>query len=106
MTQIVSISSFPGRVTRVGDGGSPDAIGCEEEQPPGDSLSRLYKSGESYKLLEQSIQRILTSGRITAVDRSCLLRAALIDAPMLPHQADLIRRIFDRLQMGLLKIVD
>jgi hypothetical protein len=64
------------------------------------------KSSSLFTTLEQATHRILPSGQITAVDRSCLLQATLIDAPMHPDQADRIRQVFDRLQMGLLKIVD
>jgi hypothetical protein len=55
---------------------------------------------------EHVIRRIFESGRITATDRDCLLQAALGDAPLSPDLADQVTRLFDRLRMGLLKIVD
>lgn len=55
---------------------------------------------------EHVIRRIVASGRITAVDRDCLLQAALGEAPLNAELTDHMTRMFDRLRMGLLKIVD
>ncbi|MBD3880950.1 hypothetical protein IFO70_04195 [Phormidium tenue FACHB-886] len=63
-------------------------------------------SAQLRERLRQTIDRILASGKITTVDRLCLLKAALSRAPIHPHDAQQIRQVFDRLQMGLLKVVD
>jgi hypothetical protein len=55
---------------------------------------------------EHVIRRICASGRITAVDRDCLLQAALGETPLNPDLMDQVTRLFDRLRMGLLKVVD
>ncbi|MBW4657451.1 MAG: hypothetical protein KME15_02160 [Drouetiella hepatica Uher 2000/2452] len=56
--------------------------------------------------LEQAARRILSSGKITTADRTCLLQVALTDHPILPQDSVQVRQILDRLQMGLLRIVD
>jgi hypothetical protein len=55
---------------------------------------------------EQVIGRIFASGQITASDRDCLLQAALGETPLSPDLAHEVSRLFDRLRMGLLKVVD
>jgi hypothetical protein len=56
--------------------------------------------------LDQATQRILTSGKITAAERLCLLRIGLTDHPIRPQDSAQVQQILDRLHMGLLKIVD
>lgn len=55
---------------------------------------------------EHVMHRIVASGRITTVDRDCLLQAALDETPLSAELTDHMTRLFDRLQMGLLKVVD
>jgi len=55
---------------------------------------------------EHVIHRIVASGRITTFDRNCLLRVALDETPLSAELTDHITRLFDRLRMGLLKVVD
>ena len=55
---------------------------------------------------EYVMHRIVASGRITAVDRDCLLQSALGETPLSAEQSDHMTRLFDRLRMGLLKVVD
>lgn len=55
---------------------------------------------------EHVMHRIVASGRITTVDRDCLLKAALDEMPLSAELTDHMTRLFDRLRMGLLKVVD
>ena len=55
---------------------------------------------------EHVMHRIVASGRITTVDRDCLLQAALDETPLSAELTGHMSRLFDRLQMGLLKVVD
>jgi hypothetical protein len=55
---------------------------------------------------EQIIHRILASGQITAADRAWFHRATLSDTTLNQQQLIQVRQVFDRLQMGLLKVVD
>jgi hypothetical protein len=57
-------------------------------------------------LTEQVIDRVLTSGRITALDRQYFLQAAMTEAPMDSDLSDQVKVVCDRLKMGLLKVVD
>ena len=66
---------------------------------------QLHENLQPQKL-RQAIERILISGKITEIDRQCLLKVALTDAPIHPQDAALIRQIFDQLRIGLLRVVD
>jgi hypothetical protein len=55
--------------------------------------------------LQQTIERILESGKIMEIDRQCLLKVALTDAPIRSQDAEQIRRIFNQLRMGLIRVV-
>jgi hypothetical protein len=55
---------------------------------------------------EQVMHRIVASGRITAIDRDCLMQAALDETPLSADLTEHVTRLFDRLRMGLLKVVD
>jgi hypothetical protein len=55
---------------------------------------------------EHIINRIIASGKITAADRACLLQAAVSETPLSADLAERVTRLFDRLQMGLLQVVD
>jgi hypothetical protein len=64
-------------------------------------------SGSFYPASPESVvQRICESGRITALDRDCLMQAALGETPLSPDLTEQVTRLFDRLRMGLLKVVD
>lgn len=56
--------------------------------------------------ISQVINRVLASGRITRADESVFLRAMVNDHPLNPEEMNQINHVFDRLQMGLLKVVD
>ncbi|MCU0570196.1 MAG: hypothetical protein MUF49_26930 [Oculatellaceae cyanobacterium Prado106] len=55
---------------------------------------------------EQVIRRIFASGKITTADRDCLLKAAIGETPLSPDLMDQVSKLFERLRMGLLKVVD
>jgi hypothetical protein len=55
---------------------------------------------------EHVINRIISSGKITSADRACLLQAAVSETPLSAELANHVTGVFERLQMGLLKVVD
>lgn len=55
---------------------------------------------------EEVIQRILASGKITAADRTWFLNAMASDLPLTSTEMRQINQVFERLRMGLLKVVD
>jgi hypothetical protein len=55
---------------------------------------------------EHVISRIIASGKITSADRACLMQAAVSETPLSSELAEHVTGLFDRLQMGLLKVVD
>lgn len=63
-------------------------------------------SPEAVLTSTQIINRILTSGKITAADRAWFLQATVADHPLNSQELAQVRQIFDRLRMGLLKVVD
>ena len=69
-------------------------------------MNKLTSPSRSYFPLSPIINRILTSGKITRADESCFLKAATSDQPLSEEDSQQIRRIFERLEMGLLRIVD
>jgi hypothetical protein len=56
--------------------------------------------------LSQVVQGILASGRITCADKTFLLRAATSEVLLSSEEFLLVRRVWERLQMGLVKVVD
>lgn len=52
------------------------------------------------------IQRIFTSGKITQADECGFFQAIAADKILSTEELSQIRRIFDYLDMGLLKVVD
>ena len=52
------------------------------------------------------IQRIFSSGKITQADECGFFRAIASDTVLSAEELNQIRRIFDHLDMGLLKVVD
>ena len=57
-------------------------------------------------LLDQVINRIFASGRITKADENTFLWATLADEPLSREEMHQVRRVLERLQMGLIKVVD
>jgi hypothetical protein len=56
--------------------------------------------------IEQIADRIITSGRITRADERFFMRAALSGNPLSAHEMGQIKRVVDRLHMGLLRVVE
>jgi hypothetical protein len=54
----------------------------------------------------QVIARILSSGCITTADKNYLLRAVLSEIPLSRLEQDQVRQVFDRVRMGLVRVVD
>jgi phage I-like protein len=56
--------------------------------------------------LQQVMERVLTSGRITSAQRMWLHQLIMADLTLAPETLLQVRRVFDRLQMGLIKVID
>jgi hypothetical protein len=56
--------------------------------------------------VEQVINRVITTGKITLADKDWFLRAALSDDFLTSQELRQVRNILDRLQMGLIKVVE
>ena len=57
--------------------------------------------------IAQVAERVLASGKITAKDQSWFFKAALsLENPLSPSEQSKVEQVFDRLQMGLLRVVD
>lgn len=56
--------------------------------------------------LSQVIHRILACGKITSDDHHFLLRAMLSEQPLDEQDQSQVKLVFDRLKMGLLRVVD
>ncbi|MBW4579984.1 MAG: hypothetical protein KME42_10485 [Tildeniella nuda ZEHNDER 1965/U140] len=56
--------------------------------------------------IAQVIDRIVRSGRITRVDENYFLHAMVAGTPLSHEEQSQVRNLFDRLQMGLLQVVD
>ena len=54
----------------------------------------------------QVIDRILNSGKITRADEFCFFKAMVAEQPLNPEEQMQVQRVFARLQMGLLQVVD
>lgn len=54
----------------------------------------------------QVIERIYRSGKITRHDEWHFLRAMVAEEPLSREEQTQVRDVFDRLQMGLLQVVD
>jgi hypothetical protein len=52
------------------------------------------------------IHRILACGKITNDDHNFLLRAMLSEQPLDEQDQNQVKLVFDRLKMGLLRVVD
>ncbi len=56
--------------------------------------------------VDSVIRRILESGQITPADKNCLYRATLSEIALDNDELVKIRRIMERLQMGLVRVVE
>jgi hypothetical protein len=56
--------------------------------------------------IAQVIDRVMRSGRITRVDENYFFHAMVADTPLSYDEQSQVRNVFDRLQMGLLQVVD
>jgi hypothetical protein len=56
--------------------------------------------------LEQVIKRVLGTGKITRNDEVFFQKATLSETPLDDEEMDQVTQVYDRLQMGLLKVVD
>ncbi len=56
--------------------------------------------------VESVARRILESGKITPADKNCLYRATLSEIALSSDELIQVRRIMERLQMGLVRVVD
>jgi hypothetical protein len=54
----------------------------------------------------KTVKHILRYGRITTADRNLMLRMATSEKPLTAELDDQIKQVFDRLRMGLIKVVD
>lgn len=68
------------------------------------TTSSLFVTNQT--LLIEVINRIFASGRITRADEESLMRAMTSEHPLSGDELSQVRRVLERLQMGLLKVVD
>jgi hypothetical protein len=52
------------------------------------------------------VQKILSSGKITAAERLWFHQILLTDVTLDAEMMNKVRQVFDRLRMGLIKVVD
>ncbi|MBF2026646.1 MAG: hypothetical protein IGS48_07755 [Oscillatoriales cyanobacterium C42_A2020_001] len=56
--------------------------------------------------IAQVVKRILNSGKITLADEKFFLRAMVAEEPLTTEEMQQVSNVLNRLQMGLLKVVD
>lgn len=56
--------------------------------------------------LQQVMERVLTSGQITSAQRIWFHQLIMADLTLAPETLLQVRRVFDRLKMGLIKVAD
>lgn len=56
--------------------------------------------------IAQVVKRILNSGKITWADEKFFLRAMVAEEPLTTEEMQQVSDVLNRLQMGLLKVVD
>ncbi|EKQ68194.1 hypothetical protein OsccyDRAFT_2716 [Leptolyngbyaceae cyanobacterium JSC-12] len=56
--------------------------------------------------IAQVVKRILKSGKITRADETFFLRAMVAEDPLTTEEMQQVHDLFNRLRMGLLKVVD
>lgn len=67
----------------------------------------MYLSLRSTHLtITQVIAQIYRSGKITRLEKSYFLQAMVGDEPLSQDEQTQVRNVFDRLQMGLLHVLD
>lgn len=69
-------------------------------------MSLKTQSNDLDRELEQLIQGVLSTGRITYSDKQRFLGFLMAGETLTSHQLAQVRSVSDRLQMGLLKVVD
>ncbi|MGJ3247200.1 MAG: hypothetical protein ACFE0I_14150 [Elainellaceae cyanobacterium] len=69
-------------------------------------MNSLITAPISSNMLGEAIHRIFDTGKITREDKNVLLRATASNYSLTVDELHQVRRVFDRLQMGLLKVVD
>lgn len=70
------------------------------------SMKTLLSTSISSASVTQVIQRILQTGRITTADRRWLLKANTTSNLLDDEEIRMIKQVYDRLQMGLVKLAD
>lgn len=60
----------------------------------------------SSNTVTQAVDRVLNSGKITAADKTVFMQALGTDDPLTSEEIEQINNLMNRLQMGLLKVVD
>lgn len=56
--------------------------------------------------IAQVVNRILNSGKITRADEKFFLRAMVAEEPLTAEEMQQVSNVLNRLQMGLLRVVD
>lgn len=56
--------------------------------------------------LRETVERIIKSGCITRADEDLLFQAATSDQVLSAEEMELVKNVFDRLQMNLLRLAD
>ena len=69
-------------------------------------MHTLTTTSDIYTSIGHVAERIFATGKITREDNQALLRAALQNSILTPSEMVQVRGLFDRLQMGLLKVID
>lgn len=69
-------------------------------------MSSLTTSYPLKVRLRETAERIIATGRITRADEKLLFRIATSNHTLPEEETALIQRVFDRLQMGMLKVLD
>lgn len=69
-------------------------------------MKTLLSTSIQQSSLDQVIQKILSTGRITMADQQWLLQANTSSNPLNAQEIQLIQKVCDRLQMGLVKVID
>lgn len=69
-------------------------------------MQPVGNSSRTQNPLKQSVSRILASGRITRADEKVFFKALVTETALSSEEMDLIHRVLDRMQMGLIKVTD
>lgn len=68
--------------------------------------SNFVDFDHSERTLHNVVQKILSSGKITAAERLWFHQILLTDVTLDAEMMNKVRQVFDRLRMGLIKVVD